>query len=189
MLRTIYFAFLFILTTTLTAQSLTLSGMVKDRFDEPVGSMTIDLLDATGAVIATANVDCDGVYAFTDLEAGVDYSLRPDKPGAWLNGVSTYDLVQTSKHLLGLEVFTDPYQIAAVDLDDSGSVSVLDIVLGRALVLAMIELLPGNSWLFFAEGDTVPALEFPIVLSSDLPDYDLIAIKRGDTNGSSVNCE
>jgi hypothetical protein len=190
MLRNIIFAFSFLLVTAITAQSVTISGIVKDRNDEPVGSLTIDLLDAAGTVIATQGVDCDGLYSFSDLNPGTDYSLRPDKQAASaLNGVSTFDLVLISKHLLGVQSFTDIYQEAAADVDESGMISVMDMLLIRAVIYFSVEMFPGGNWLFFRTGDTQANTTFPFVLSADLTDFDFVTIKKGDVNSSSNNCE
>jgi hypothetical protein len=44
------------------------------------------------------------------------------------NGVSTLDMVQIQKHLLGIVPFTDPYQFIAADVNNSQSVSTIDLV-------------------------------------------------------------
>ena len=69
-----------------------------------------------------------------------------------LNGVSTLDLVQINKHILGTEKLDSPYKIIAADANRSGTTSTFDLLELRKLLLGIYEKLPNNtSWRFLPE--------------------------------------
>lgn len=55
----------------------------------------------------------------------------------WINGVTTFDLVTITKHILGTEPFTSGFQKIAADANRSGTVSTADVVELRRLILAI----------------------------------------------------
>lgn len=190
MLRYILLVFPLLLSVAIMAQPFTVAGVVQSSNSEGIGSLTIELLAADGSVISTQAVDCDGQYAFSGLESGLDYSLRLDKENSsTLNGVSTFDLVLISKHMLDVQPFSSPYSIAAADADESGVISITDLMLIRSLIHFNTPALPGQNWLFFSQGNTTAATTFPITLTADLLDFNFIGIKKADVNNSANNCE
>ncbi|MEZ4984656.1 MAG: hypothetical protein R2795_06425 [Saprospiraceae bacterium] len=160
--------------SSLIAQTFTLGGVIRDAAGEAIGSMTVNLLDENGATIASQAVGCDGVYQFETLTGGTAYTLQPVKDGNILNGVSTFDLVLTSRHLLGAQEFTTPYQFHAADFNGSGHLSVLDILYYRYMIVGLLGELPGSNWLFFAPDASTPSDEFTVTLFNDMLQYDLI---------------
>ena len=47
----------------------------------------------------------------------------------WIKGITTYDLVLITKHILGIQTFDSGYKIIAADADNSGTVTTLDVVI------------------------------------------------------------
>lgn len=84
------------------------------------------------------------------LDADHDQILKPSKDDNYLNGVTTYDLVLISKHILGIEPFSQsnptygPYRMIAADANKSNSVTTFDIVELRKLILGIYLDLPFN---------------------------------------------
>jgi hypothetical protein len=112
----------------------------------------------------TVGPENDTVYA--------NYNTMP------LNGVTTYDLVLISKHILGTEVFTNPYKLIAADVNNTGTITGLDLVIIRSLILHIIDEYPtGKSWVFD------PA--FHVVNFNDNINYEFVGIKLGDVNGTA----
>ena len=116
---------------------------------------------------------------------------RGDNP---LNGVTTYDLVLTSKHILGILPFTSPYKMISADANKSGSITTFDIVELRKLILGIYNGLPNNSsWRFVDSSFVFPnplnpfQTGFPdsIQLNSPKP-YNFIGMKVGDVNNTAV---
>jgi hypothetical protein len=89
--------------------------------------------------------------------AGYHFSVTPSKNINPLNGVSTYDLVLITKHILGIEMFDSPWKIIAADANQDGKVTTFDIVTLRKLILGITNELPnGKSWRFVPQDYTFP---------------------------------
>lgn len=124
---------------------------------------------------------------------GVVRVYRPDNP---LNGVTTFDLVLISKHILGIEPFTSAYQMEAADVNNSNSVTTFDIVEIRKLILGIYDTLTSvPAWRFVkplanpsALGGYTGLVDTYQVnipnLQSDLnfAGYNFVGIKYGDVN-------
>jgi len=90
----------------------------------------------------------DGVYHL-NLPMHSDYMLTPEKDRNPLNGVSTFDLVLMTKHILDIQPFVSPYQWIAADVNRSGTVTAFDMVQLRRLILAIDDKFHHNtSWRF-----------------------------------------
>lgn len=132
---------------------------------------------------------------------GANYEIKPwhliNNHDGYLTGVSTYDLVLISKHILGLELLGSPYKIIAADINKSNSVTTFDIVEIRKLILGIYDTLPyvkAQSWRYVdadyifsnpANPFTVPPFPETILLDS-LPDTtaNFVAVKLGDVNNT-----
>lgn len=138
-----------------------------------------------------------GHFEFPNLPIGKDYTIVPEKDDDLKNGISTIDIVVISKHILGVQKLDSPYKLIAADIDRSGSVTAIDLVRLRKIVLGQDETLPNNnrSWRFVDANYKFPNPENPF--QRDFPeiynindfdgrpmDIDFVAIKVGDVNGS-----
>ena len=160
----------------------------------------LEAIPATGTPLSLSdNTDDQGDYAFpTTVPTGADYTVTPTKDDNPLNGVSTYDLVLMSKHILGIEPLNSPYKMIAADANKSGSITTFDIVEVRKLILGIYTELPANtSWRFVDQGYVFPnpanpfQTQFPETISaSDVTDHhladDFVAVKVGDVNGTAI---
>jgi hypothetical protein len=124
------------------------------------------------------------------------YTVMPMYDSNPLNGVSTYDLVLISRHILGIEALDSPYKIIAADANKNGSVTTFDIVEIRKLILGIYSTFPSNtSWRFvdasyyFPDNTNPFAHPFPETRTECISSptaLDFIAIKTGDVNGTSI---
>ena len=171
--------------------TLTLSGSVHTENDLAVESVIIDL---NGGVQST-NTDANGFYSFADLAEGLDYSAVPSLDENPLAGVSTFDIVLLTQHILGIQNLDSPYKLIAADANNSGSISTLDIVDIRKLILGINANFTNNTSFRFVDADYVfeneenPFLEgFPELVNinnlNSNTEANFIAIKVGDLNGS-----
>lgn len=129
------------------------------------------------------------------VTVGVDSVSTDSFP---LNGVSTYDLVLISKHILAVDTLDSPYKMIAADANRSGSITSFDIVELRKLLLGYYDSLPNNrSWRFLPKSFVFsnPANPFEAlfpsslyfnVLSENQYNKDFIAIKIGDVNNTAI---
>ncbi|MCC7245075.1 MAG: HYR domain-containing protein [Saprospiraceae bacterium] len=142
--------------------------------------------------------DTTGYYVFEQGPAGADYTIQPFYNNNWLNGLSTFDLVLISKHILNLEPLDSPWKIMAADANRSGSVTTFDIVQFRKVLLGIFDAVPGNqSWRFVPESYVFPFPSNPFAeavpdkiliqaLSETQTGQNFIGLKIGDVN-QSVN--
>ena len=142
----------------------------------------------------------NGAFQLKNVPFGYDYTLTPRRNDDVMNGVSTADLVRLSKHVLGIQPFTSPYQWIAADMDKSGTISTLDMVKLRRLILGKDAELPnGNtSWRFvdaafqFPKGNDPLQMTFPEVKKFQNfklrgAEANFVAVKIGDINGSALS--
>jgi len=122
------------------------------------------------------------------------YPAKDDNP---LNGVTTYDLVLISKHILVIEPLDSPYKIIAADANKSGHVSSIDIVELRKLILGIYVDLPNNdSYRFIDKSFQFPnpanpfQTTFPEWVQVTIPPLGTIAafkgVKIGDVNNTAL---
>jgi uncharacterized repeat protein (TIGR01451 family) len=178
-----------------TGSSPGIAGAVYTEDQEMVESVQMSLSGQGSANMETA---ADGLYSFTNLVEGYDYTITPERDGDYLNGVSTFDLVLISQHILGVAPLGSPYKRIAADANNSETITTLDLILLRKLILSIdLELANNSSWRF-VDADYVfpnpsnPWQEaFPEVRNvNDLSaagfaGVDFIAVKIGDVNGDA----
>ena len=141
----------------------------------------------------------DGMYqVLNNVPLDATFTIAPEKDDNPLNGVTTYDLVLISKHILGLEPLNSPYKMIAADANKSGSITTFDIVEIRKLILGLYTELPNNtSWRFVDKSFAFPNANnpfqtaFPEMISvanamTHQWDEDFAGIKIGDVNGTAV---
>jgi hypothetical protein len=143
--------------------------------------------------------DANGDYMFPNaLPLASSYTVAPEKNDNHGNGVSTFDLVLISRHILGLEPLNTPYKMIAADANNSKSITTFDIVELRKLILGIYNELPNNeSWRFVDAAYQFPnpsnpftatwpeAISVAAIQSSELDD-NFVGVKVGDVNGSAL---
>lgn len=167
------------------------AGAILTEESEAVENVEVTL---TGDADVTYMTGGDGSYNFSNLEAGYDYSVSPQLDAEPLNGVSTFDLVLMSKHILGVEVLDSPYKMIAADVNNSGSITTFDIVQLRKVLLGIDTNFPGNtSWRFIATDLSNVTNPFDVDFEEVMNINDLegaytnanfTAVKIGDVNGT-----
>ncbi|MCB0550754.1 MAG: T9SS type A sorting domain-containing protein [Phaeodactylibacter sp.] len=170
------------------------AGLVQREDDQPVEAVEVELSGDDAAAVLTAD---DGLYAFNGLELDYDYTITPYRDGDDHNGLSTFDIVLISQHILGTRPLDSPYKIIAADVNGSGSVSTIDIIQLRQLILSIILELPSNdSWRFVPRAYSFPdpndpwAPPFPEAininnLNGQRLSENFVAIKVGDVDLSA----
>jgi hypothetical protein len=110
---------------------------------ENVSGYNCDALTNNGGVYKNFPCLSNPVYNSPDL-----LSLLPElnyAGGTGSDAISGYDLTLISRHILGLELFENPFQIIAADANKSGSVTTFDILELRKLILGIYQNLPNNT--------------------------------------------
>ena len=156
-------------------------------------------INAEGDVQLQTTTDETGAYLLTEFAPDVTYRFTVDtimdNPA---NGVSILDVSLLARHILNIDPITSPYKIIAGDVNDSGSLTTLDIVLIRLMIIGELAEFPGGtpSWRFVPSDYTFPPGTTPFNppfreyrLLNDLNGFnevDFIAIKMGDINCSAL---
>ncbi|HOY19718.1 MAG TPA: T9SS type A sorting domain-containing protein [Haliscomenobacter sp.] len=172
-----------------------ISGVLKTFSNNPVEQVKLNL---SGIQNAEVYSNTQGAYSFQKLKENNDYTISPSLNLNHLDGVSTYDIVLITKHILGQTPFDNPYKFIAADVDLSGYVSTLDIIQIRKVILRLdLEFKKCPSWRFvdasfrFADNNDPLATPFPELrnfnnLNSELLSADFVAVKMGDISGNAA---
>ncbi len=153
-------------------------------------------IEGSGNMPPPYTTSTNGAYNF-DVSMGADYIIKPYKNQNPLEGVSTYDLVLITKHILGIQSFDSPYQYIAGDANKSNSITAYDIVVLRKLILNISTDIQNNtSWRFvpadyeFTQLNPLQEDFEESILVSNLPDMivnqDFVAIKIGDISSNAA---
>ncbi|MEQ1747385.1 MAG: HYR domain-containing protein [Saprospiraceae bacterium] len=172
-----------------------ISGKAATEYGDGVSGVVVSL---NGPGVSRSVVTgSDGGFSFNNLPDGQAYQLCLEKGSDPLNGVNSFDLVLLSQHILGVNPFNSPYTIIAGEVNESGTVTDLDIVEIRKLILHIVQDLPVPSWRFVPADHVFPnpanpyldAIPFgckTVQLNGSAPNQDFVAIKTADFNGSAV---
>jgi len=184
--------FLNIIKETCTA---TISGRVISQAGTGLEGFQVSLNN-----METTTTAADGSYEFRDVPPNTTYEITPIPPAEssnLLSGITTYDLVIIRKHILGIEVFENPYQTIAADANNDNRVSVLDLVDLTRIILGITSALPNNqSWRFIdntevteEELDPFAFSESIIVseLNTNATNINFLGVKIGDVSSVSTN--
>lgn len=167
-------------------------------------TMLVYLKQGSNSLTLSDTTDTDGTYdifveptTIGPVFTGGTATIYPYKNTDPLNGVTTFDLLQISRHILGLDTLDSPYKIIAADANKSGIVTSFDVVELRKLILGLYANLPDNvNWRFIRSDYVFPDPLNP--LQSVFPESDtafyflnggsfsFIGLKVGDVN-MSVN--
>ncbi len=175
-------------------QMSTVAGLIITEMDEPVEDVSV-ALNYSGTNFAQEEMTAeDGLYNFA-TPMNNDYEVQPNRNDDPLNGVTTFDLILLGQHILDINPLNSPYQMIAADVNKSGTISSLDMIGLRRLILHIDEEFANNtSWRFvdaayeftnanpFAE--TFPETSIVNNLAGELAS-DFIAVKIGDLNNSA----
>ncbi|MGB3547421.1 MAG: T9SS type A sorting domain-containing protein [Saprospiraceae bacterium] len=172
-----------------------IAGVITTETNQSVQGVQVSVSGtANNALVTTAA----GNYTFANLPLGGDYTVTPQLNANHINGVSTFDLVLISKHILGITPFTSPFQMLAADANNSQAVTTLDLISIRRLILGLDTQFTNNlSWRFVDADFSFPnsanpwATTFPEVfnqnnLTGNMMSADFVAVKIGDVNRSAT---
>lgn len=158
-----------------------------DFFSGNAGSSGV-VVNLTGDTTLTST---ENPYNFENIPEGMNVELSVESSIDLVQaGVSTFDIVKISQHILGAVNLSLPKQIAA-DVNCSGSISTFDIINLRQLILFVTQTIPCGSFTSVTEASitqpnaTLDNMEEIISISDleeDLEDQNFYLIKIGDVN-------
>jgi len=172
-----------------------ISGKVYTEKGEMVDDVEMSLMSGSVNPMMTY-MTTSGEYDFNNVPLNNNYQVEAYNNNNPLNGVSTLDILLIQKHILSIQSLDSPYKLIAADVNNSESISALDLSIIRKLILGLYSEFPNNdSWTFvdqnfvFAQPTTPWPFSETIIIDNlvqDMVDEDFIAIKLGDVNGTVV---
>jgi len=180
---------------TLNAQNLSLGGTIRTEQGNNIELVYVVLMNNQGIVLDS--IVAQGSYIFNNLAAGT-YRIRIEKRANPLNGVSTFDIVLATRHLLGQVPINSPYAVLSADINRDGAISVWDFVYARMLVLGIQSHFPNQqSWRFVRSDLNFQGVSNPFQLAygsantitltdSDVSNFNFIGYKVFDLNDTAL---
>lgn len=171
-----------------------ISGMLRTENGLRVQGLSIQV---SGGVLQSTTSNTSGEYMFQPLPAGASYTVQGGNEFDHLTDcVTTLDLILIQRHILGIQLLNSPYKMIAADVNRSGSITILDMILIQGGILATVTQNLTSHWRFIPTDYVFPnpanpwAEVFPEQISfedlwGDHPDQDFIVIRVGDVN----NCD
>lgn len=175
-------------------QGFSVVGQVESVTGIPIEDVLLSLT-ADGEVVEAIVSDNDGQFLTGDPIFGA-YTAYLDKEIETSVAISAEDLRILNRHLLGIEIFTSPYQYIAADMNGDGVLNVMDEVLLRRVLLhdlkgdevfAPVMQFVSKSYLFrpnvnplLQNWNTIQGTNIDIENNN----FDLFAVKLGDIDFS-----
>ncbi len=166
------------------SQTITLlQQKIEELFPTPIPECTLKTPFGAGVEEVQMTVDApafdtafmviNGTYNLSQIASlkNISYKLKPSKTDSPV-GLTTYDLVLISKHILAIEPFNCPWQLIAADVNCTGSVTTFDIVTARKVILGLLNDFPCGSWRFVPDSAAVTNGQC----------LDFVGVKLGDVN-------
>jgi Secretion system C-terminal sorting domain/Dockerin type I domain len=165
------------------------SGNIKHPTKGNINNVTVKL-NGSNANTITAS----GSYAFNCLPNSAYGSVKLSKNNDVVknNGVSSIDMILTTRHILGLTLFNSPYKIIAADVNNNKTVTNIDIIFMKRLILGLDTTFTGNKlWAFvdsaYKFADTTNPFPYKDSINLNYTPFNqtnktFIGVKLGDVN-------
>ena len=170
-----------IIGTVSTANNQILDGVKVELSDDPFFYSSLETMTAD-----------DGSFKYHFVKGNNPHYLKASNNTDILDGVGVLDLIAIQKHVMGLEKLTNPDQLIAADINKSRSISPLDMVILRKVLLGLDDEFQNNtSWRLGSETNLLSEVNFwnfddpQIIDMSTNENYiSLKGVKIGDVNRS-----
>jgi len=171
-----------------------ISGSIKVSNGKSLPQVNVNLSSLSG--IFNGQTNDNGLFTIQDVPPGGPYVLKPVSPNDFNNGVSTLDLVLLQRQILQGQTLKTPFQFLAADIDNSGNISVRDLLELRKLVINLTSKFEKNtSWRFIPSQFIFPDslnpwktafpedISFPVISKDTSTSFR--AVKIGDLSGDA----
>ncbi|MBU6219795.1 MAG: hypothetical protein KGQ50_04010 [Bacteroidetes bacterium] len=170
-----------------------ITGAIKTATGKPVNQVTLGL---SGFTSTSGQTNENGLFSIQNISTGGPYILNPVSPNDFKNGVSTLDLVLLQRQLIQGQTLKSPLQLLAADIDNSGTISIRDLLELRKLVINLTPKFEKNtSWRFIPTHFIFPdssnpwktpfpeEINFPVIFKDTTASF--TAVKIGDLSGDA----
>jgi len=174
------------------------AGRILTNLGTPIPNVDIYVSKDDGSEEMIQQTSEDGRFAFSLSGEATPLQIRPVKHSDPFTGITILDAVKLQRHLLNIKKLDTPYELLAADLDQSGHLSVGDMIRMQKILLGWYSEWPeGASWLFldarfrFAQPEAPWAEYAPQAIDLatvfDVDRLEFVAIKLGDLNNSAMD--
>lgn len=174
------------------ANTVNISGIAKSELNSPIRSTTFNLTSPTGNQNWVSGTN--GAYNF-NIPSGAMATITPSKNNdtTILNGITTLDIALIQRRILNGIPLGSPYKIIAADVNESTTLTGIDLALIQSMILQRTFSFPGNKLWQFVPADYAfpnPSNPFPYpnakvhVSAMALANQDFIGMRMGDVNNS-----
>lgn len=169
-----------------------IAGILTDDQSRPMSDVDIRMRYGTEeAQVITSQTTTDGSYAFEYLPMNRPYEITPYYNEDHLNGVSTLDIIHIQRHILGVEYIRTPEKMIAADINNSQSITAIDIIELRKLILGIRDDFADNTSWRFSSTEQQLSMDYAWNIVEDLTtklderqeNINFYGIKIGDVNG------
>lgn len=171
-----------------------ISGVITDEEMAIVANVPVFAKNRITGEVMESMSDENGYYSFSNLPGQEDYQISAEFEGYPLAGISTLDLVVIQQHILGIKELDSPYKYIAADVNNSQSISAIDLVSLRLLILGVTNEMPNDNWKFVDRDFEFDMQVGPWVFADHIwidnssaveNDKDFIGLKVGDVTGNA----
>jgi thiol-disulfide isomerase/thioredoxin len=164
-----------------------------------VGNAVVQVVNSIGTIIMSDTTTANGSFGLeiflSEIQPG--WEVKVIKHGDAGNGLNVLDLLRIQKHILFLETLSDPHARLAADVNNSFTITSLDIISTLKILLGQSMNFPnGETWKIFpADTDFgPPSNNAPLISTYSIPLQDILdgvrqplfsGVKIGDVNGSA----
>ena len=174
------------------------AGMVTTETGDAIPGALVSLKSSNG--FSTEGItDSVGKFSFSPIPYGSSFEVSVAKTDTPLNGLSVSDVVKLQKHILNVELLSSPFQWIAADVNASRSISTMDLIQIRKVILGVeVEFKSVPPWIFVpaeyefsgSAGPFSGSVQIPQAIQvqnfvKDVLDLDFIGVKAGDVNNSA----
>ncbi len=176
---------------------LEVAGVVKTWWGGgiPVPDVNVAL---TGTLSANQTTNATGAYSFA-VPAGANTTVTPTKSvtSNFSAGINVGDLLAIQNHAAAVLPLTNPYQLAAGDINNNAQVDIVDYLLIQQLILGTVQHYSNGTpdWKFIPAAYTFPSPNplsppFPqsishTSLAASVLNDDFVAVRMGDVTGNA----
>ena len=171
------------------ATTRSVSGTITNPAGEALSNVRVDIGNRS------TTTDNQGRFSLDQLPTDIGLTVIPSNDENAANGVSSLDIILVTRHILGLQSFTDPYQLIAADVNNSGSISAADLVGIQRVVLNLASEFDGQpSWIYVPSDADLSAstirsgVQTSVSLGAseeNVENLNFIGVKIGDLNDSA----
>jgi hypothetical protein len=128
-------------------------GTVVSVTGTPIPGVSVVASSANDQMQSESN--SDGSFEIGNIPGCDEFNLIMTMTDVANKGINTLDLIKMQRFILGLGGLDSPYQMLAADINRSGSITTIDLLMVRKLILGIETGLEEDGlWMFMPEGYT-----------------------------------